>query len=91
MSTALKQANFQLPEDLIKELRENVGKRMQSKFVSNALRRELQRLRLIKALDISFGAWSKEKHPELAGGIDKFVHDGRKSSRGKLHGTGNSH
>lgn len=91
MSTVLKQANFQLPEDLIKELRENVGKRMQSKFVSSALRRELQRLRLIKALDISFGAWKKEQHPELTGGIDKFVRAGRKSSRGKLHDAGNSH
>jgi hypothetical protein len=51
----------------------------------------LQRLRLIKALDISFGAWNKEQHPELAGGIDKFVRAGRKSSRGKLHNAGNSH
>lgn len=45
MSRALKQANVQLPEDLLNELRETVGKGEMSRFVSEALRRELQRLR----------------------------------------------
>jgi hypothetical protein len=91
MAAVLKQANFQLPEDLIKDIQEIVGKRGQSKFVSAALKRELQRLRLIKALDASFGAWSKEKHPELAKGTDNFIRNSRKSSRGKHNEAGDSH
>ncbi len=83
MGTVLKQANFQLPEDLLNELRENVGKGELSRFVSNALQRELQRLRQQKVLDTTFGAWKSSKHPELAGGIDQFVRNIRKSTRGK--------
>jgi metal-responsive CopG/Arc/MetJ family transcriptional regulator len=85
MATALKQANFQLPEDLIRELRDTVGKRGQSKFVSEALRRELQRHRQLKALDDSFGAWNKMDHPELEKGVDHFIRNTRKSSREKRH------
>ena len=39
MNTALKQANFQIPEDLLNELRATVGKGELSKFVSHALKR----------------------------------------------------
>ena len=83
MGTALKQANFQLPEDLLNELRENVEKGELSRFVSNALHRELQRLRQQKVIDTTFGAWKGVKHAELAGGIDQFVRSIRKSTRGK--------
>jgi post-segregation antitoxin (ccd killing protein) len=57
MKTALKQANFQIPEDLLNELRQTVGKGELSRFVSEALRRELQRLRQLNALDETFGGW----------------------------------
>lgn len=83
MATALKQANVQLPRELLDELRATVGKRGQSKFVSDALRRELQRLRQLKAVDASFGSWQNEKHPELTAGVDSFVRSVRKSSSGK--------
>lgn len=82
MSTALKQANFQLPEELLNELRATVGKREQSRFVSGALRRELQRMRQLKAIDETFGCWCDEEHPELAKGVDRFVRSNRKSTRG---------
>lgn len=45
MKTTLKQANFQIPEDLLNELRATVGKGEMSRFVSEALKRKLQRLR----------------------------------------------
>jgi len=82
MNTAFKQANFQLPEELLNELRATVGKREQSRFVSGALRKELQRVRQLKAIDETFGCWRDGEHPELANGIDKFVRSGRKSTRG---------
>jgi hypothetical protein len=81
MSTATRQANFLLPEDLIEEIKKAVSKREQSKFVAAALRKELNRLRLEKALTTSFGAWKHENHPELKDGTDIYVRNIRKSSR----------
>ena len=83
MNPALKQANFQIPEDLLNELRKTVGKGELSRFVSEALRRELQRLRQLTAIDETFGAWGTGEHPELAAGVDHFVRNIRKSTRGK--------
>ncbi len=83
MKRALKQANFQIPEDLLNELRETVGKGELSRFVSAALKRELQRLRQLTAIDETFGAWKGQGHPELAAGADHFVRNVRKSTRGK--------
>jgi len=83
MNTALKQANFQIPEDLLNQLRETVGKGELSRFVSEALKRELQRLRQLTAIDETFGAWKSGEHPELAAGVDHFVRQVRKSTRGK--------
>ncbi|MBI4687427.1 MAG: hypothetical protein HY756_06570 [Nitrospirae bacterium] len=81
MGTAVKQANFLLPEDLIEDLRKNISKRQQSKFVANALKKELQMLRLKNAIKESFGAWKDKEHPELKEGTDAFVRRLRKSSR----------
>lgn len=81
MSSATKQANFLLPEDLLDELKKNVSKRQQSKVVAEALRKELKRLKLEKALKSSFGAWQDKEHPELRGGTEAFVRSLRKSSR----------
>jgi hypothetical protein len=83
MNTALKQANFQIPEDLLNELRKTVGKGELSRFVSETLKRELQRLRQLTAIDETFGAWRNGEHPELAAGVDHFVRIVRKSTRGK--------
>ena len=83
MGTAVKQANFLLPEDLIDELKKAVSKRQQSKVVANALRKELKHLKLEKALQTSFGAWEDKKHPELKNGTKAFVRSLRKSSRMK--------
>ena len=81
MAAATKQANFLLPEDLVEELRRTVPKREQSRVVSEALRRELKRLKLQKALQTSFGAWKDEDHPELREGTESFVRAVRRSTR----------
>jgi hypothetical protein len=83
MNTALKQANFQIPEDLLNQLRETIGKGELSRFVSETLKRELQRLRQLTALDETFGSWKDGEHPELAVGVDRFVRNIRKSTRVK--------
>lgn len=81
MGGATKQANFILSEDLLDELRRSVSKRQQSKFVEEALRKELKRMKFERALKTSFGAWKDREHPELKGGTDAFIRNLRKSSR----------
>jgi hypothetical protein len=81
MGTATRQANFLLPEDLLEDLKKFVSSRQQSKFVAEALRKELKRLRLQKAFETSFGGWEEEEHPELRHGADAFVRKARKSTR----------
>ena len=86
MRSATRQANFLLPEELLEELKANVSSRQQSRFVAEALKKELQRVRLAKALETSFGAWKESDHPELAKGAEAFVRKLRKSTRAKRRG-----
>ncbi len=81
MSTATKQANFLLPEDLLEELRKTVSKRQQSKVVTHALKKELKRLKLQRALQTGFGAWKDKDHPELKHGTEAYVRKMRTSTR----------
>jgi len=81
MSVAVRQANFMLPDDLLNELKQLVGQRQQSRFVAEAVRKELQREKMKHALQTSFGAWKDEDHPELQGGVEQYVRDQRRSSR----------
>lgn len=81
MASTSRQANFLLPEDLLDELRRAVPGRQQSRVVADALRRELKRLKLKKALQHSFGAWKEKDHPELKAGTEEFVRRLRKSTR----------
>jgi hypothetical protein len=83
MKGTAKQANFLLPEDVLEELRNTVPKRQQSKVVAEALKRELKRLRLAKAIETSFGGWRDEDHPELSRGTDAYIRQTRKSTRAR--------
>lgn len=81
MAVVTKQANFLLPEDLLDELRKTVSRREHSKVVAEALRKELKRIKLKKAISESFGAWKDKDHPELQKGSETFLRTLRKSSR----------
>jgi len=81
MTTATRQANFLLPDDVLNELKTAVPKRQQSKVVAEALRKELKRIRLAKALETSFGAWKEKEHPDLKKGTEAFVRGLRASTR----------
>jgi len=81
MRATAKQANFVIPEEILDDLRKHVARRQQSRFVAEALRKELMKLRLESVLEESFGAWKGKDHPELNEGADKFVRKTRKSSR----------
>ena len=86
MKSATRQANFLLPEDLLDELKAAVSSRQQSRFVAEALKKELRRVRLSKAIETSFGAWKEADHPELSKGAGTFVRNLRKSTRAKRRG-----
>lgn len=77
----LKQANFLLPQELVDEMHELVSRGEQSKFAARALDAELKRLKFEKAINSCFGAWCKEKHPELERGVERFIRKQRRSSR----------
>jgi hypothetical protein len=81
MTVLARQANFMLPDDLLNDLKQLVGPRQQSRFVAEALRKELQRERMKSALKTSFGAWKDEDHPELLDGVDHYVRNQRISTR----------
>ncbi len=67
--------NLVLPRDLANELCELVPTRQRSRFIADVLSRELRRLRLLDALECSYGAWADEDHPELAtdDDIDRWI------------------
>jgi hypothetical protein len=81
MQNAARQANFQIPENILADLRAQVERRQQIKFVAEALRKELLRLRLRNALETSFGAWNDRDHEELQAGTEEFIRNIRKSTR----------
>ncbi len=73
--------NLYLPKELVEELRRYVPARARTRFVIDALDRELRRLRLKEALKASYGAWQDEDHPELAtpADIDEWIEEGRQT------------
>jgi len=81
MTVLVRQANFMLPEDLLNDLKQLVGQRQQSRFVAEAVRKELRHEKMKNALKVSFGAWKDEEHPELKDGVERYVREQRKSTR----------
>jgi hypothetical protein len=71
--------NLYLPKPLVDDLHRYVPARQRTRFVSEAVARELRRLKLRQALDAAAGAWRDEDHPELATGadIDRWLAEGR--------------
>ncbi|HHT9125043.1 MAG TPA: hypothetical protein ACFYD6_04410 [Candidatus Brocadiia bacterium] len=77
---AIKRTRIIIPEDLVQSIDALVGKRKRSKFITEAAKKELSRLRLLRALDKAKGTWLDKDHPELVrkGGTYKWVRDLRK-------------
>ena len=73
-----------IPEPLVTEIDQLVGKRGRSQFLTQAAERELRRLRQIRALENIAGAWKDSDHPELRGGAASWVRDLRKESDRRL-------
>jgi hypothetical protein len=78
-----------IPEPLVTEIDQLVGKRGRSEFLTQAAEKELRRLRQIKALENVGGAWRDKDHPELHQGAARWVKKLRKESERRLHKAGN--
>jgi predicted nucleic acid-binding protein/Arc/MetJ-type ribon-helix-helix transcriptional regulator len=73
-----KRTHIVIPEQLAEEIDTLVGKRGRGSFLTEAARKEVRRLRMLKALEEASGAWKDKDHPELEGGASKYVEKLRK-------------
>ncbi|MFN3762011.1 MAG: hypothetical protein ACK4WK_02265 [Anaerolineae bacterium] len=71
--------NIYLPRSVAQDLRRYVPARQRARFVAQAVARELNRLKVLAAIDASAGAWREEDHPELAtpADIDRWIEERR--------------
>lgn len=68
-----KRAHIVIPQTLVEQIDNVVGKRGRSSFVARAAERELLRLQQIHALKAASGAWKDQDHPELKAGATQWV------------------
>ncbi len=69
----MRRTHIMIPNELVDEIDELVGKRGRSAFITEAARTELDRRRLARALVESEGSWRDEDHPELAQGAANYI------------------
>lgn len=75
-----KRTHILVPDELVHQIDDLVGKRGRSGFIVQAAEKELQRLRQIRALEAAAGTWSDKDHPELGGGAAAWVKTRRSES-----------
>ena len=79
-----KRTHIVIPEQLAQEIDTLVGKRGRSSFLTEAARKEVRRLRMLKALEEAAGSWADKDHPELKGGAVRYVDKARKEADKRL-------
>jgi hypothetical protein len=86
MSAARIRTHVVLPTELVAEVDALVGARKRSQFIREAVEARLLRDRQLKGLEIGFGAWNDEDHPELCGpeGTEGWIRQLREESNQRL-------
>jgi hypothetical protein len=79
-----KRTHIVIPDQLVSQIDEVVGKRGRSGFLVQAAEKELQRLRQIKALEMAAGSWGDKDHPELKEGSSAWVKKLRQENERRL-------
>ena len=69
-----------LPEDVLTELDRLVDKRHRSRFIADAVRKEIVLARQREALRLAAGSWKDKDHPELKKGTSSWVKKLRRES-----------
>ncbi len=75
------QVNVAFPEPLYQQFIRLVPAGERTKFLTRLAENGLQQLRLQKALEKTFGAWTRTKHPELTRGTQAYIRALRKDRR----------
>lgn len=73
-----------VPEELIREVDRLSGKRKRSQFITQAIKKEIQRLNYISAVRETAGIWKEEDHPELKDGSENWVRKLRDEDKKRL-------
>ncbi len=73
-------AQIDLPDDLLREIDELVGAGARSQFLTDIVRREVHRLRLLRFLETNPAGWDMQDHPELRDGAAEWVESIRKDN-----------
>lgn len=70
-----KRINVILPSELYQELSETIPPRKRNQFIVELIERELRRMRLLRTLEETRGAWSDEDYPHLKTreDVDRYV------------------
>jgi hypothetical protein len=81
MATKLERVTIYFPKPLLDDLRKYVPARKRSAVMVEAIGKEVERLKVLAALERTAGAWKDENYPELATDedIDRYVRDLRAS------------
>ena len=81
-------AHVILPVSIVKEIDSIAGKRMRSKFLAEAARERIKRIKLERALEHAAGSWKDTNHPDLAKrGAAQWVADKRKEDEQRFQRT----
>ena len=79
-----RRAHVIIPDKLVEEIDDLVGKRSRSQFLVQAATYELKRQRQLAALKIATGAWKLGDHPELKAGPVAYQRKLRAESERRL-------
>jgi hypothetical protein len=69
-----------LPQEILSDLDRLVDKRQRSRFIAEAIRKELLLARQKEALRQAAGSWKDKDHPELKAGAAAWVRKLRRES-----------
>jgi metal-responsive CopG/Arc/MetJ family transcriptional regulator len=82
MSTS--RAHITFPKEVRADLDRLVDKRLRSKFVTDAVRKELLLVRQREALRMAASSWKDKDHPELKNGTRAWVKKLRQESEARF-------
>ncbi len=66
-------AHVVVDEAILKEIDRLAGKKKRSSFISDAAKKELQRLKQLSLLKKLKGSWADEDHPEMKGKTGTYM------------------
>lgn len=79
-----KRTHVVVSEELVEEIDRLSGKRKRSWFITQAVRKEIQRLNFLNAVKETAGAWNDNDHPEFKNGVENWVRSLREEDENRL-------